>query len=137
MKCITVIALALGTVACALGYNPRFYVNEVMAVNLTSAEISDVTIDVIESPKMLECEEVAKNAVCADRFTRLVYPQLGVEVSWTHTDGSRKTASAAPTVPVTFVTAFPIRIVMEINADGSMKTFYEQDEPDRGSTYLD
>lgn len=136
MKSIILIVLSSVTIGCALGYNPRYYVNEVQAVNLTSAEISDVTINIIETTKKLDCEEVLKNAVCADRFNRLFYPQLGVEVSWTHTDGKRKTGSAAPSVPVTFVTAFPIRIVMEINADGSMKTFYEQDEPDRGSTYL-
>jgi hypothetical protein len=91
--------------------------------------ITDVAVRVADSPKTLACEEVAKNAMCADRFVKHPYPQQGIELSWTHTDGSRKSDSFAPAIPVTYNSAFPLRIVMEVNADGSVKPFYEQDEP--------
>ena len=91
--------------------------------------ITDVAVSVADSPKPLACEEVAKNAMCADRFAKRLYPQQGIELSWTHTDGSRKSDSFAPAIPVTYYSAFALRIVMEVNADGSVKPFYEQDEP--------
>ena len=121
--------LSLSTLACATGYNPRYYFNEVQAVNLTSTTITDVAVGVAGSPKTLACEEVAKNAMCADRFAKRLYPQQGIELSWTHTDGSRKSDSFTPAIPVTYNSAFALRIVMEVNADGSVKPFYEQDEP--------
>jgi len=129
MKKLILIVLSLSTLACATGYNPRYYFNEVQAVNLTSAMITDVAVGVAGSPKTLACEEVAKNAMCADRFAKRLYPQQGIELSWTHTDGSRKSDSFAPAIPVTYNSAFALRIVMEVNADGSVKPFYEQDEP--------
>jgi hypothetical protein len=129
MTKLFLIMLSLSTFACATGYNPRYYFNEIQAVNLTSAMITDVTVRVADSSKTLACEEVAKNAMCADRFVKHPYPQQGIELSWTHTDGSRKSDSFAPAIPVTYNSAFPLRIVMEVNADGSVKPFYEQDEP--------
>ena len=129
MTKLFLIMLSLSTFACATGYNPRYYFNEIQAVNLTSAMITDVAIRVADSPKALACEEVAKNAMCADRFIKHPYPQQGIELSWTHTDGSRKSDSFAPAIPVTYNSAFALSIVMEINADGSVKTFYGQDEP--------
>ena len=137
IKKLFLVFLGIATVGCATGYgyNPRYYFNEVQAVNLTSAPITDVAIGITGSPKALACAEVAKNAMCADRFAKRLYPQQGIELSWTHTDGSRKSDSFAPAVPVTYNSSFPLRIVMEINADGSVKPFYEQDEPSRIYTY--
>ena len=67
-----------------------------------SIKPSKLAIGVADSPKTLACEEVAKNAMCADRFGKRLYPQQGIELSWTHTDGSRKSDSFAPAIPVTY-----------------------------------
>ena len=129
IKVLVLILVSFSTLACATGYTPRYYFNEVLAVNLTSATITEVTVNIADWPRPLSCEDVAKNAMCADRFAKRRYPNQGIELSWTHTDGSRKSDSFAPAVPITFNPAFALRIVMEINADGSVKAFYEQDEP--------
>lgn len=118
--------------ACATGYNPRYYFNEVQVVNLAGATIEDVSLRVNESRITLACSEVLKFAMCHDRFGRRYYPQQGIELSWTHKDGSRRSEFANPHVPVFFPRSFPLRIVLEIAEDGSVKTFYEQDEPGRG-----
>ncbi len=131
MKKQLMVMLSLATVACVTGYNPRFYFNEVQVVNLSSAIIEDVRVGFVDSPRRLDCEEVAKHAMCADRFNRRYYPQQGIELSWIHTDGGRKSGLFTPAIPVTFNAAFALRIVMEINADGSVKSFYEQDDPGR------
>ena len=129
MKNYLIVLLSLSTLACASGYNPRYYFNQVQAVNLTTATITDVSVNFVGSPKAMACDEVAKNAMCADLFGKLLYPQQGIELSWTHTDGSRKSELFSPAIPVTLRSAFPLRIMMLINADGSVKAFYEQEEP--------
>ena len=129
MKKQLMVMLSLSTLACVTGYNPRFYFNEIQVVNLSTAMIADVRVGFVGSPQTLACEEVAKYAMCADRFGKRMYPQQGIELSWTHTDGSRKSDLFAPVIPVTFNAAFPLRIMMEVNADGSVKPFYEQEEP--------
>jgi hypothetical protein len=126
------VMLGLSLLACAIEYNPRYYYNEIQVVNLTSAAITTVEVGLVGTSRSLACEEVLKNAMCADRYGRRLYPQQGIELSWIHTDGSQKAELFSPAIPVTYNSAFPIRIVMEINADGSVKPFYEQEEPGRG-----
>ncbi len=72
------------------------------------------------SPEMSEIEPFISGV--------MLMIDLGIELSWTHTDGSRKSDSFAPAISVTYNSVFALRIVMEINADGSVKPFYEQDE---------
>ena len=129
MKKYLIVLLSLAAIACATGYNPRYNFNEVQVVNLTTGMITDVRVGFVGSPKTLACDEVAKNAMCADLFAKRFYPQEGIELSWTHTDGSRKSDLFSPAIPVTYNPAFALRIVMEVNADGTVKPFYEQEEP--------
>ena len=135
-KLIVLLACGL-TTACAAGYNPRYYFNEVQVVNLTGATIMDVSWQVVNSPKALSCPEVAKFAMCADRFPNRRYPQQGIELSWRHADGSRKSNMPNPPVPAYVFTSVPLRVVMELSEDGSVKAFYEQDEPGRDGFYAD
>jgi hypothetical protein len=121
--------------ACATGYQPAYRFNNVQAVNLAGATIRDVAINIIDSPKTLACDQVNPNAMCADRFPYRRYPQQGIVLSWTHVDGGHLSETLNPEVPVFFNSAFPLRIVMEIREDGSVKAFYEQDEPGRSIYY--
>jgi len=136
MTKLPILTLILLTTACVTGYQPRYYFNEVQVVNLSTAMIEDVRVVIVGSPKNLGCEEVAKNAMCADRFARRMYPQQGIQLSWTHSDGSRKSDLYTSAIPVTYNPVFPLRIVMEINANGSVKLFYEQDEPNRDGAFI-
>jgi hypothetical protein len=139
MKRIILLTAAALAAGCALGYNPAYRFKEVQVVNLTGATIENVSWHVLGSDKTLNCSEVAKFAMCADYFANRRYPQSGIEVNWTHPDGERKTALLNPSVPVTFVSSFPVRIVVELGADGGAKGFFEQDEPSRdgGGLFVD
>lgn len=123
--------------ACATGYNPRYYFNEVQVVNLTGATVQDVSLRMNASPKALSCSEVAKFAMCDDRFGKRLYPQQGIELSWTHPDGSQKSDTLNPDIPTFFSAAFPLRIVLELLEDGGVKAFYEQEDPDRDGPFFD
>lgn len=132
----SIILLACGFMtACVSGYNPGYYFNEVQVVNLTGATIEDVNLQVINSAQAISCPEVAKFAMCADRFGKKFYPQQGLELGWSHPDGSRKSDSPSPAIPAFFASAIPLRIVLEVREDGTVKAFYEQDEPGRDGVY--
>lgn len=139
MKAIVLLLSTAFAAGCVAGYNPAYRFNEVQVVNLTDATIENLSWRVLGSGKTLNCNEVARFAMCADHFARRRYPQSGLEVNWTHPDGERKTALLSPDVPVTFPSGFPLRIVMEIRADGGVEGFYEQDEPGRddGGLFVD
>ncbi len=131
MKKLYLLPLGLLLTACVSGYNPTYYYNEVQVVNLTGDTISDVSVRVVDS-RALACDEVLKFAMCDERFGKRRYPQLGIELAWTGADGERRSDSFSPPVPVYFSASFPLRIVMEVNEDGTVKPFYEQEEPGRG-----
>ncbi|MGD2172070.1 MAG: hypothetical protein PVI70_00435 [Gammaproteobacteria bacterium] len=138
MKPIVLLTAAVLMTGCALEYNPVYRFNEVQVVNLSGGTIENVSWRVLGSEKSLDCSKVAKFAMCADYFPGRRYPQSGIQVDWTQPDGERKSALLNPHIPATFPNAFPLRIVMEINADGEIKGFYEQDEPSReGGFYID
>ena len=136
MKKATILFAALIFTACATGnYSPTYRFNQLMVHNLTGGTINNVNVVVLGAEPSNACPEVNFNAVCDNRFGSRTLPQQGIELSWDHTDGSRRTETFNPPVPTYFNTPFPLRVVMEIDADGNVNPFYEQDEP-RGGGYI-
>ncbi len=135
MKKLTVLILSCLSVACTKGYNPTYYFNEVQVVNLSGATIEDVAASVAGTEKNISCEKVAKNAICYDHFGKRRYPQQGIELSWIHGDGSRKSEVQTPRIPAFFSPAFPLRLMLEINEAGLVKVYYQQEEPGDGILY--
>ena len=131
MKKLTLLLLALTSVACATGYNPDYSYNEIQVVNLTGATITQVNLRVGGTDRTLSCEEVLKNALCADRFGRRSYPQQLLDLSWVHGDGQQMSQQVAPEISIYFSPAFALRIMLEISENGTVKTYVEQDEPNR------
>lgn len=132
-----IILFAAGLISgCVTGHHPSHYFNEVQVVNLAGESIQDISLRVLASPKVLNCAAVAKFAMCYDHFGRWRYPQQGLELSWTHPDGSRKTDTLNPRIPAYYSSTFPLRIVMEVQEDGSVNAFYEQEEPGGGGIFI-
>ncbi len=134
MNKLFLLPLSMLLTACISSYNPSYYYNEVQVVNLSGGIINDVSLRVVDS-RSLACEEVLKNAMCDERFGKRRYPQLGIELAWTHPGGERRADSFSPSIPAYYSTSFPLRIVMEVNEDGSVKSFYEQEEPGRDGIF--
>ena len=129
MKIISILLFSVLSVACVTGHNPTYYFNEIQVVNLSGATISKVNLRFSGSDKTLSCDEVAKNALCHDRFNKLRYPQQEIDLSWTHGDGSQKSQQLMPSIAAYFSTVFGLRVMLEINEDGSVKAYFRQDEP--------
>lgn len=113
--------------ACAPGYNPAYYFNDIQVANLSGAAIQNLNLSVKGSDKTLSCDQVGKNAVCEKHFGKRRYPQQAVELSWTHGDGSEKLQQLNPPIPAYYNSGSPLRMVFEINPDGSVKSSFEQD----------
>lgn len=127
MKKLIILLSGIATAACVTGYNPTYRFNQIQVVNLSGSTIEDVGVSVVDSEKTLSCDEVANNAICNDRFGSRRFPQQGIELRWTHPDGNRKSQVLTPRIPITFHSTIPLRIVMEVNEDGSVNPFFEQD----------
>ncbi len=131
MKKLSILLLSLLTVACVTGYNPTYYYNEIQVVNLTGGSIVNVKVQIGESGRTVSCDSVLKYALCDERFGKRRYPQQGIHLSWTHTDGSQKSQLLTPAISVIYYSAFPLRIMLEISENGSVKSYFEQEEPGR------
>ena len=138
MKSLLAIAAAAVLAGCAGGYNPDYYFNYVEVINLSGGPIRDVSLRVTGSTRALDCERVNANAICEDRFGKRRYPQQGLDLSWTHPDGSARTDSVAPAIPVTFSYGLPVQVYLEIRENGTVKGYYKQEEPGRdgGSIFM-
>ena len=127
--------MALGGLAlagCATGgYSPGYFYNEVYVRNLSGGSISKVSVQIGANGRGFSCDQVSKNAFCADRFGKRRYDQNGIELSWTHSDGSRRTETMNPDIPGYFGSGEPLRVIIEIRENSSVKPYFEQDEPDR------
>ena len=126
MKKLSILLPSVLIVACMTGYNPTYYFDGIQVANLSGAAISNVNLSITGSDKTLSCDEVAKNALCHDRFGKRRYPQQVIELSWTHGDGSQKSQQLTPPVPAYYSPGRPLRLMLEINEDGSVKPFFEQ-----------
>ena len=137
MKKSLLIAASLVLAGCVSGgYSPRYFYNEIQVHNLSGGSISNVNLQVAETGRSLSCDQVNKNALCDDRFGRKYYPQAGIEISWTHPDGSSKSEMANPDIPAYFSNAFSLRVIVEILEDGSVKSYFEQEEPGRDGNFF-
>ena len=126
MKNLSILLLALTGAACATSYNPTYFYNEIQVVNLTGGTITEVNLSVGGSERTLDCAQVLNNALCDDRFGKRRYPQQGLELGWVHGDGKQKTQQLAPAIPAYLATAYPLRVMLEVLEDGTVKAYYDQ-----------
>ena len=129
MKILYILVFSIASSACSMKYIPTYYFNEIQVVNRTGATITNVSVRFQSSSKTLYCDEVTDNRLCRDRFNKLRYPQQVIELSWTHGDGMQKSRQFNPHIPAYYHTPFPLRVMLKINEEGAVKTYFEQEEP--------
>ena len=128
MKTISLLLLSLVLVSCAGGYNPRYYYSNIEVANLSGGDISNVVIQIGADGRILRCEFVVKNALCQERFGKRPYPQQTIELSWQDSAGNAQSGQVNPQVPVTFSPALSLRVLVDIQEDGSLKARFRQDD---------
>jgi hypothetical protein len=128
MKVLNLVTLCVLISACATGFNPRYYYSDIEIDNLTGETIRNVRVEVGPGGRVLECAEVTKNRICQQRIGKLLYPKAEVMLTWETADGRQMSAQENPPVPITLVYSQPIRLLMDIAADGSVKFYFKQDD---------
>jgi hypothetical protein len=128
MKKLGILLISFLSVACASnGYNPSYVFNQLQVVNLTDSTITDLNLQIGGSDRSLNCDEVAKNAVCNKYIGKRRYPQQVDVLSWTDGSGTQRSERVSPEIAAYFSTGNALRLVIEINEDGSVKPIFEQD----------
>ena len=128
MKKISIVLVSFLSVACASnGYNPSYIFNQLQVVNLTESTITDVSLEIGGSDRSAKCDEVAKNAICNKNFGKRRYPQQVNVISWTDGGGTPRSQQVSPKIAAYYDVPLPLRLVIEIHEDGSVKPIIEQD----------
>jgi hypothetical protein len=125
MKAITLLLSGLLLAACSGNYSPRFYYNYIEVANLTGKTISNLELQVGE--RELACDTLTNNRICHEQFGKRPYPQQPMQLSWQDGDGKQQTQQPNPAVPATMTPAWPLRLHLEIQEDGSVKAALRQD----------
>ncbi len=124
MKATLLLMTSLLLAACGAGYEPRYYYESVEVSNLSGEAISNLQVQIGE--RDYGCDAVANNAMCHQRFGKLPYPQRPLSVSWRGGDGGEQTQQADPMVPATLSPSLPLRVMLDIGEDGSVKAYFKQ-----------
>jgi hypothetical protein len=133
MKTLLVMLSCLSLAACAVGYNPRYYYSNIEVANLSGGAITNVEVQIGADGRNLRCESVAKNALCQERFGKRPYPQQDIQLTWQDSDGNPQSATMNPDIPVTLTQSWSLRVMLDIQEDGSVKAYFKQDEARLGA----
>ena len=128
MKTLSIVFSALLVASCATGFNPRFYYTTIEVANLSGSDISNVEVQVGTDGRNLRCDTVVNNAICQERSGKRPYPtEQGVRLSWVDGDGNSQSQQLQPSLPATMSSGIPVQVMMDINADGSVRAWFRQD----------
>lgn len=128
MKILPLLLASLLLSACGFSYNPRYYYNNVEIANLTGDTIRDLRVQIGIDGRVIACDEVTDKRLCQQRFGKRPYPQDLVDISWRDTAGQQQSRQINPSIPLTLTPSLALRLVLEINADGSIKAYFRQDD---------
>ena len=103
MKALNLLLLSLAVSACSVGYNPRYYYNNVVIANLTGDSIVNLKVQVGAQGRTVECDEVTNKRQCEDRFGKIPYPQDLVDISWKTSAGEQISRQVTPSIPLTLL----------------------------------
>jgi hypothetical protein len=127
MKNHTILILALLLSACATGYKPAYTYNEILIINGSKELIQDVTISAGTTNRIFSCGNIAPRGICSDKFPPRPYMKNPIRINWVFGNTSGETNEFILQVPATFSTSIPLRGVLEINPQGSISAYFQQD----------
>jgi len=129
MKNYTSLVLGLLLSACATGYQPTYFYNEVLIVNNSRQLVQDVTISSNETGRTFSCGNIAPLGICSNKFSKRLYERNPIRIAWVFGSNARQTSEFVLEVPGTMHTPFPLRGVLEISPQGSISAYFQQDTP--------
>ena len=121
------LAVVLLLAGCATSLRPPYKINEVQVYNQTGVVLKQLRIRDVERNRVFECDNVAPNGICSDRFQPRPYLARPIEVSWSTGSVTRRTLEFVAKVPDFLDPGRPVRGVLVIGRGAGAEAFFEQD----------
>ena len=113
---------------CAGSLRPPFVIDEVMVHNKTGLTLKQVRIRDVERNRVFECDNVAPQGICSNRFRPRPYRGNPIEISWSTGGETRQSEAFVARVPDYLDPGRPVRGVLVIGRGGGAQAFFEQDD---------
>ena len=128
-KSHTILLLGLMLSACATNFDPAYYYDEIVVHNKSEKPVHNLTLSASGSDRSLSCAEIAPSAICRDKFPRRQFMRNPLQVTWESGDApaQSETTTLETSASLSFGSSFPMRAIIEITADGSISSYFEQD----------
>lgn len=135
MNKILFITISLLLSACS-SINESYYYNELVVLNHTNELIRNVSVIASDSNRIFKCSNIAPRAFCSDSFKKRKYLQRPLSISWTFKNVTNKKENIILLVPHNIEKSSPLRGVLSIQLDGSVKVWLEPSKASKRETFL-
>lgn len=128
-KSHTILLFGLLLSSCATNFDPTYYIDEIVVHNKSEELVHHLTLGASGTEPVLNCAEIAPAAICRDKFPRRPFMRNPLQVTWAFGNAPARSEAFTLETPATlsFGSSFPLRAIVEIAADGSITTYFEQD----------
>ena len=127
MRSLFLSAIACLITACATNYQPTYYYNEIRVINNSSQILRNLSIRVPATGGEFSCGNVAPRGLCSNRFGKRKYHYNPIQIEWGYGDNPERTQEFTVPVPATFTLGVSIQGVVEVNDNGEMRAYFEQE----------
>ena len=124
----TILILSLLLSSCATIYESPYSYNEILIINRSRQLIQDVTISAAGTNRTFSCGNIAPLGICSDKFPERRYMKNPIRIDWVFGNTSGKSNEFVLEVPPTFSTALPLRGVLDINPQGLISAYFQQEK---------
>jgi hypothetical protein len=108
---------------------PTYTYNEVVVLNQSRALVRDVLISATESGRVFSCGNIAPRGMCSNKFQPQTYRGSPIQITWAIGNGRRHSKTIELELPKSFVAELPMRGVLLIDGQGSIKAYLQQEPP--------
>jgi hypothetical protein len=134
MKKATIMVAAVVLLsACASGsnYAPTYSYNEFRVINNSQESIRSLSVKTTATDIVLQCESIAPLGICQQRFAPRRYKESAFTIDWVFGDTVRQTSEVAVEVPAYNAPGAPLIAVLEISAQGAIRSYFKRDSKGR------
>lgn len=114
--------------SCASISEPYYY-NEIVVLNNTRQLIPHVVIRAEKTNNMFGCRNIAPGAKCSNKTKKKEAKNNKLKITWTYNGVERTTGNFKVKTPEHMHKSIPLRAVLALQPDGTVRFWLEQDKP--------
>lgn len=113
--------------ACSAIQEEHYYYNEIVIHNKTAIPVKNVTIRAPNTQSVFSCGYIAPGTFCSNKFQKRIYQGNPIKIGWELHGNKQTTNEFVLKLPAGLQKTRPFRGVLDINPNGSIRTYIEQD----------